>query len=159
MANVGTFRWVRVKIRTKPYQEYKREGETDWVATKESLAASYKLISEIVVELLDILIERSPHNGLDPTKPPVELDSISWNIYNGRTNKLVKGGRYTELKEGDPPIAFMTPLLSIVDEALEQYHEARKAKRRNIEVDETKKSLEADQAQETQTQKASKTPT
>ena len=119
----GTYTYVKVKVKTEN-QQYEREGETDWVPAKEKLPAAYKVIADILIEIIEILIQRNPHFGLNPKEPPPRLESFSWRIY-ARTGKGIKGGTYNELQEGDPPVALMTPLPTDIDRTLEKYHQAQ----------------------------------
>lgn len=117
--------WTRVKIKVETTEKrYEREDETDWCAAKEKLPLGYKLASELISGVLTQILE-SPY-GL----PPPDIESINWSLYNGLTGKYMKGGRYTELKEGDPPVAFMTNLTRIVDQTLKRYYKAQKIIRR-----------------------------
>ena len=121
----GTYAYVKVKVMTDGNQ-YEREGSTDWDTPKNRLPNAYRLISETISEIIGIITQRCPHHGLHVSASIQTLTSISWTIINGLTGKLIKSGRYTELNEGDPPVAFMTPLTPEVDAALDKYHTARK---------------------------------
>ena len=118
-----TFTWVKVKVEFSE-RLYEQEGETAWCSAKEKLPLSYEVIGDLVCRIIKKEIEISLRYGVP------DLISISWSIFNGPTNKYMKAGRYTEFKEGDPPIAFMTPLPIEVNEMIEQYHQARRASKK-----------------------------
>ena len=124
----GTWTQVKIKVNAidqeKVPQSYERSDETDWVPTAEKMPAAYELAAALIGEVIHRLVERSWHNGFSPYTPVPKITSITWRIFS-RNGKLIKGGRYTELSEGDPPIAFMTPLPTTIDDALKTYHEAR----------------------------------
>ena len=119
----GTFVWVKIKVKTDTRQ-YQREDETNWISTKEKIQAAYEVIADNLIDIIDMLTKRDPHRGLSPRDPSPQLESFSWAVMS-RYNKFIRGGTYSELKEGDPPVAFMTPLPTRIDRALEKYHQER----------------------------------
>ena len=124
--------WLNFKAKLhfqKVYDDFpttfeEKFGETDWVSSKEKMAAVYREIGDTFCEWINILKNRDPHKGVSPNHPIPEILKLEWRIYS-RYGKLLKQDEITEIKPGDPPVAFMTPLPIKVDECLRNYHKAR----------------------------------
>ena len=123
----GTFSKVKIKVATEN-RVLEREVTTDWVSTKQRYPAAYELIGDLIFACIECIATRNPDDGISPSAPIEKLEYITWSIYNGQTGKYYRGGRYTELKEGDPPVAFMTPLPKKIDDILDVYHKLRSSR-------------------------------
>ena len=120
----GTYAIIKAKVFTEN-NLYEREDVTDWVSAKEKIPAAYKVAGDLIFGIIRKITKENP---------PPKLHEIVWSIYNRPSRhvssftqgKFLKGGRYSELEEGDPPIAFMYPFPTRIDTALEAYHKARR---------------------------------
>ena len=137
----GTYVWTKLRIFYRRAgegynQSYECENETDWVTAKEKIPAALEIIGDDIVEFIQRIIRRSPHEGFVPSHPIAELKSIHWRIYS-RYDKLIKGGECKELQDGDMPVSFATNLPKKVDDILGIYHTKRKESYETSDTSET----------------------